>query len=318
MKCFSCFFNIEHSFLDYTCDKSIFVDLFPNLKLYDCPQCGIVSIDHAAIDTQILNQYYLRTYRTEDGKDENSKEIDFNYRNAYFKARADGQYEAISHHINDIPINNILEFGAGYGFSLKTMGEKFPNANLFTYDIDDRSRLFNQNVSTDDGSVKYDIIIMSHVIEHLVYPQKTVNELSNKLHPKGILLIDAPNEERMAKYRIKPQILTPHLTFFSPKSIKGFCESNFKDLEIVDLFTSGSVWIDPDIIDNRKKISLKKSIKEFLRENLYPLFVTLRYVYNINKPKDAAGNVYDFSSFVVNHVEDTHNDIRVVLRKKTS
>ena len=55
-----------------------------------------------------------------------------------------------------------------------------------------------------------------------------------------------------------------------------------------------------------------KLIKEFLRENFYLLFAALRYIYNFNKPE------YDFSSFSVNHVEDTHNDCRVILRKKAS
>ena len=41
------------------------------------------------------------------------------------------------------------------------------------------------------------IVILSHVLEHLIYPRKAIEDISKRLNSEGLLLIDVPNQKRM-------------------------------------------------------------------------------------------------------------------------
>ena len=45
------------------------------------------------------------------------------------------------------------------------------------------------NTMTD----KYDVIILSHVLEHICYPQRLLKDVRERLSPEGILIIALPN-----------------------------------------------------------------------------------------------------------------------------
>ena len=64
MRCFNCNSEIKKSFADYhlhdrnaegTLYQNEFKKFFPNLKLFNCEQCGIISIDHYAINKESLD-----------------------------------------------------------------------------------------------------------------------------------------------------------------------------------------------------------------------------------------------------------------------
>ena len=40
---------------------------------------------------------------------------------------------------------------------------------------------------------QYDVIILSHVLEHICYPQRLLNDIRSRLTPNGILIIALPN-----------------------------------------------------------------------------------------------------------------------------
>lgn len=82
----------------------------------------------------------------------------------------------------------------------------------------------------------FDVIILSHVCEHLVYPVITINKLSNNLDRDGIMLIAIPN---MAFYKNRFKIVMgdwhmhewgpfdkTHLHFYSYHSANTLCDTN--------------------------------------------------------------------------------------------
>ena len=157
MICISCNTKIDNSFKKYPAGKGIFSKYFPNLYLFECPNCGIVSVDHAEIDQNTLDKYYSESFRTEQGiGDEEAPEVDKSYRDAYLKARTDGQRSAVLPHIDKSRVASILEYGAGYGFSLRAMGEQYPQATLYSYDVDNRAGRFDENIKKDDGNSTYE------------------------------------------------------------------------------------------------------------------------------------------------------------------
>ena len=83
---------------------------------------------------------------------------------------------------------------------------------------------------------KYDVIILSHVCEHLRYPILTLSSLANNLSEKGIMIVAVPN---MAFYRNRIKLLSgdwrmqesgpfdrTHLQFFSFQTADTLCDEN--------------------------------------------------------------------------------------------
>lgn len=50
-----------------------------------------------------------------------------------------------------------------------------------------------ENGLPSDLAYKYDVIICSHVIEHIAYPKKLLNDIKQMLSPNGILIVALPN-----------------------------------------------------------------------------------------------------------------------------
>lgn len=102
------------------------------------------------------------------------------------------------------------EFNPGYVALLQS---KINAAKFYTID-----QILNEGVT-----VKYDVIRMSNVLEHLTEPAKVLNKIKSNLNPGGIVLVEGPIEEnfclsilfRKFYFRIK-KALKPHRVISSP------------------------------------------------------------------------------------------------------
>ena len=96
---------------------------------------------------------------------------------------------------------SVLDFGCGQGFLLKLL-ENY-NYDLYGYDFSKKlveiacqntraSKIYNKL----PVNRKYDIIILSEVLEHLQDPLSILKDLKNKLKKEGYLIITVPNGDR--------------------------------------------------------------------------------------------------------------------------
>ena len=109
--------------------------------------------------------------------------------------------------------NNILDFGCGNGGFLRELKKKNIVNNILGVELDKeaRTRLLNENIEVYDGldsidkAVKFDVVTMFQVIEHLENPHKIVNGIKNRLVENGLLIIETPNAEDalISKYHSK-------------------------------------------------------------------------------------------------------------------
>ncbi len=308
--CFSCGHILENKVKDYECQKEdgTFKAFFPNLEIFYCGKCGIGQVDHEKIDRKKLDYYYQKVYRSISIFNEFNQEE--GYRKAYFTARAKGQINLMKKYLAQIDVKNILEFGSGSGVCLTEMAKQFPEAKLYATEIDETVPL-PVNVFKDGKEVMYDIILMSHVLEHLVCPQEIVRDLISQMNSNGLLIIEVPNQ----KVDKKSPSFEPHITFFSMKSIEQFFLTHFSmELTVLQVTTSGSVQMSKQ----------KKDLKYFIKNNAYFLFVILRWCYRLpgrlftrqgkmrEKPSVSYEQLFNFSN---DSTEDIYNDIRIVLRK---
>jgi len=143
----------------------------------------------------------------------------------------------------------ILDVGAGFGYlgivAANDLGAALDEYVAVEPDSNVRSALErywpelenNSKLSTlaKLGQVegKYDIVALSHVLEHVKDPLGMINDVVSFLSNDGLLFIDVPNRDDLFKLDV-----FPHVLFFSPQSLKFLLEQI--NLKIIDLDTWGS------------------------------------------------------------------------------
>jgi SAM-dependent methyltransferase len=71
----------------------------------------------------------------------------------------------------------------------------------------------------------YDVVLMSHVLEHLYFPKEVIKNIRSILHSNGYLYIEVPSVEGFAKYNVNNEIMSfTHLWHFTIKSLTNFIE----------------------------------------------------------------------------------------------
>lgn len=102
------------------------------------------------------------------------------------------------------------DIGCGNGFLLKILAKRFPKIQFVGYDIskhiikeNKKSQLNNIEFSVADYNKmkgkKHDLIFLSGVLQHELYPLKKIKYLMNFLNYKGSLVADFPNKESFQK-----------------------------------------------------------------------------------------------------------------------
>ncbi len=107
------------------------------------------------------------------------------------------------------------------------------------------------DLSTFKPENKYDVAVLSHLIEHSENPDKLINDLSRILKPKGQVWITCPNIEswlRKVFGRFWINWHPPfHITFFSSKTVTRLLEkSGFEILKIKNV--TPALWISQSVI----------------------------------------------------------------------
>jgi 2-polyprenyl-3-methyl-5-hydroxy-6-metoxy-1,4-benzoquinol methylase len=108
-----------------------------------------------------------------------------------------------------LPKSKVLDLGIGDGLILKLLLKEIDKKN-FALDVVEGSlqickkyeslkrqgiRIFNSLFENFVTSDKYDLIIMSHVLEHVQNPVKLLNQFSKYLKKDGLILGIVPNKE---------------------------------------------------------------------------------------------------------------------------
>ncbi len=122
---------------------------------------------------------------------------------------------------------------------------------------------------------KYDLIILSHVIEHFYNPGKVVHKLKSLLKKDGVVFLKTPNSDFLFLELVKKYTHifdTPrHISIFSKKSLKIMFENKEFNVKIFDEF------ILNDII-NYFKIKYNNKYNKFWFFLLFPLALLLSLI----------------------------------------
>lgn len=125
---------------------------------------------------------------------------------------------------------------AGYttvGIERSAAGQEALDAGheVYSVDVEERARLGR----------RFDLITMSHLLEHLRRPRAALDWVAAHLRPGGIAIIEVPNWDDLARplwgLRYRPLELGDHVSFFTPETLASLIQESRLQLE--------SVWSGP-------------------------------------------------------------------------
>lgn len=196
-----------------------------NIKF--CNNCGLGVIDPSISKEQLL-KFYNCSYNSKD------------YNRNFFS-----QYIISKHHLSEALIISafintydkkeisILDIGCGaFGYSFNSFNRIFSSNTLKFYGIDadplavkalkiNGVEYLGEDYECLEGNKKFDIITMSHSLEHLCYDDVIgcLYKIKQHITEGGILLIDVPQENLRNKSR-QTSSSAPHTVFFTKDSLE--------------------------------------------------------------------------------------------------
>lgn len=160
-------------------------------------------------------------------------------------------YEFVKKGFPDDFRGNVLEVGCATAFGLsifKSNGwdvlgldpsQKASEIANKQYGIRVINSLFDINLFSGK---KYDLIIFSHVLEHIISPGELVKDLVSILNPNGLIYIEVPD---MSNPDVPMGYFTyEHLNYFTPTALTNLMGENGYNLVCMEQFL-GSMEIEP-------------------------------------------------------------------------
>ncbi|MEI0596810.1 class I SAM-dependent methyltransferase [Brachyspira pilosicoli] len=236
--------------------------------VYQCDECSLYFID-SPTDEEI-NSLYKNEYHN------NIKNKLFEIAKSKMRyARSLSQFNFIKQTI-DLKNKDICEIGAFDGLLLSLF--KKNNNNVFGYELNDDARVYAKKKYDIDlkenfleSKSKYDIIILSHVIEHFREPKEILIKIKSMLKENGFIYIEVPNSPmpNECSYNMLMRYLnTEHIVNFNMDNLIKFAES--ADLKIVRTeYNNYNISIDNE---NLRISLLEGSLPNFSNYFAFSLF----------------------------------------------
>lgn len=236
--------------------------------VYQCDECSLYFIDSPT--NEEINSLYKNEYHN------NIKNKLFEIAKSKMRyARSLSQFNFIKQTI-DLKNKDICEIGAFDGLLLSLF--KKNNNNVFGYELNDDARVYAKKKYDIDlkenfleSKSKYDIIILSHVIEHFREPKEILIKIKSMLKENGFIYIEVPNSPmpNECSYNMLMRYLnTEHIVNFNMDNLIKFAES--ADLKIVrSEYNNYNISIDNE---NLRISLLEGSLPNFSNYFAFSLF----------------------------------------------
>lgn len=202
-----------------------------------CNDCQLYFFANAPTD-DFLNKYYSNTYFNEV-----QNHILISKLKSYFsKMRAYSQFNYIMKRCYIKPNGRVLEVGCGEGYliyNFKKAGYDTKGLELNEYMVKKAQKKLGLDLKKEDllqiKNEKFDLIIMSHVIEHFTDPIKILNHCKHLLNKGGTLFLEVPDSPLppSKKVDLHEYLGTTHIFNFKAKSLELLIKaSGFKLINV--------------------------------------------------------------------------------------
>ena len=213
--------------------------VFSNLSLAGCTSCNLVYAAPMPTNNE-LDAYYKNYWHGDVASSISSTRH-------YYLAQAITRIRYLKKNIDFSDVRKILDVGAGPGLFMQALKYEKLSAAYYAIEPDtvERNKLSkNKEVSATYASIndvpiedKYDLIILSHVLEHVASPNAFIANLMKRLTLGGLMFVEVPNNDHLYK-----QHFEPHVLFFSAQSLNGLLAKHGK---VIDLCSVGMKYSIP-------------------------------------------------------------------------
>jgi SAM-dependent methyltransferase len=239
-------------------------------KLDRCvrPTCGIVWLNPRPVESEIAglyDSYYTHSENDRPGRFTRKNPVRHLLPTPWAALAIERRQRVVPSWIEDAP-GLALDVGCGSGaalLSLSRQGWKVKGYELDVIAAQKARALVGCEIVVGDFALvpdsAFNLVVVSHVLEHVPNPVAFLKECANKLLPGGILLVHTPNIDSFSAkaFGNRWRGLEPprHLVLFSPKSISLiFREVGLDDvrlatnstldaqLSLASLFSDESNW----------------------------------------------------------------------------
>jgi SAM-dependent methyltransferase len=198
---------------------------FPGVGVYHCPDCTVLW-SHPRPSHAQLGAYY------EAGRYPVPPPATASALLAQKRAEAAGQARFVQSEVPLVAGLDVLEIGCGSGFLLdefQRRGARCVGVDLAAPAVAYARETLGLNVRRGDfrdamaDGHRHDLILLSHVFEHLPDPRAALAQLQGALRPAGVLFVEIPRED-LAVFELKAardyRYCSSHLFFYGPDAFR--------------------------------------------------------------------------------------------------
>lgn len=180
-----------------------------------------------------LAEFYSKEYRQIRQESPNENYI------AFMEHRAHAQRDFILKHADRESLGRVMDIGCGCGTLLNALAPHADALSGFETDsmmanhardhrVDERIAIHNAHFVADQTAELFDLVAMSHVLEHVPEPAIFLKKLlEGPLSESGLLFVEVPNDpSHWLKIQIDEKYRgLGHVNYFTPKSLQQVIEA---------------------------------------------------------------------------------------------
>jgi ubiquinone/menaquinone biosynthesis C-methylase UbiE len=192
-------------------------EVYSEMKLIHCLYCDMAFA--APMPSEKAIEEYNSTYFNSAHGDASVSTA----ANAFFSGLARLRVRHVENYLKckSIDAKHVLEIGPGKGYFAKNWAENNSTTEYTVIETDstcytDLNKLGVQIINTSDIEKlkEVDLVIISHVLEHVTDPYEFLTKVTSRLRKGGVLFVDIPCNDWMHKPNDEP-----HLLFFKKKPL---------------------------------------------------------------------------------------------------
>ncbi len=215
-----------------------------------CGHCGLLFLDIRFTDEEMSRLY--TGYREDEYTNLRDRyETGYKERSVIIESGATHMLEVERFLVSHVPPRpKILDWGGDTGCNTPFKA----SAEIFhIFEISEKATIAGavRVGGATINSMHYDLIVLSHVLEHLPWPAQTLAQIASIMDDETLLYIETPYEDlvrlnaSITDLYMRKKYWHEHINFFTPESLKALlncCGMQVEEMRVIEADGGGKHW----------------------------------------------------------------------------